>query len=129
MHDGFYDTKNWLIARINLAFADVTTSSDPSYPDYQSMMMDNIEFARQWRADIEKDGEPSTLIEFVTDDDDLIQEAFEFLNANDPKAKMRTFNLIHPNKLLHYVVVRMRDEGKAALFKMFFSGRDLDGFI
>ncbi|KAK0349422.1 hypothetical protein LTR94_033183, partial [Friedmanniomyces endolithicus] len=104
MKDGFYDTHGWLEARINLAFADATISSDPTSPNYPSLMIDNIETARQWMAEIAKDTSPSTLIEFVTDDDELIQEAFDWLNANDPPSTMRTFNLAYPHTNLLYVV-------------------------
>jgi len=77
MKDGFYNTKNWLEARISLAFADATTSSDPASPNYQSLMIDNIETTRQWYVEFLKDASPSTLIEFVTDDHTLVQEALD----------------------------------------------------
>nr|WP_314187437.1 hypothetical protein [uncultured Brevundimonas sp.] len=125
MKHGFFNTKMWLEARISLAFTDATTSSDPSSPDYRSLMIENIETARQWGAEIAKDDTPSTLIEFVTDDEGLIQEALEFINANDQNSTMRTFNLVYPNDKLHYVVVRIREENAAVLFKTFFSGRDI----
>ena len=123
MKDGFYKTKNWLEARVSLAFADATTSSDPASPNYQSLMIDNIATTRLWYAEFSKDASPSTLIEFVTDDDELIQEAFDFLNENDPPSTMRTFNIVYPTADLLYVVVRIREPKVAALFKMFFSER------
>lgn len=123
MKDGFYNTKNWLEARISLAFADATTSSDPASPNYQSLMIDNIETTRQWYVEFLKDASPSTLIEFVTDDHTLVQEALDWLNENDPPSTMRTFNLVYPTAELLYVVVRIRKKEAATLFKVFFADR------
>lgn len=129
MKDGFYDTKHWLQTRIRLAFSDTLFASEPTHPDHDATLIANAMIAREWLKEIGNDPTPSTYVEFITDDDELIDEAGDFIEAEDRASSLKPFLIVTSGPPLKYVIVRIQRDTAALAFKMKFSGRDMDWLL
>ncbi|MCK6103336.1 hypothetical protein [Brevundimonas sp. EYE_349] len=129
MRDGLYDTKQWLRTCIRLAFSDVTLASDPDHSDHDAALIANAMIARDWMSEIDADPTPSTIIQFITDDDELIQEAVNYIGAEDQASSLKPFIMVGAASPLKYVVVRIQRDTAAVAFKMWINGRDMDWLL